>query len=113
MCKNRSRTGKLGFVRAVQEAVSRELVDGEWAGFIGCVDGRNSLERALDRLVNQMPFARDASNDSYVMSLNDHSMLCHLERNGGSSKGHPAYYRQAALLGVKVFRKGEGTNHEY
>lgn len=93
---------KPGFAQAVKTAVDRGLYDGEWMGYMGCVDGRNGLERALDRLVNGMPYMRDECQDRFVMGMTDHSRLCHLEHDGGVSKGHPAYYRQAALLGVQI-----------
>jgi hypothetical protein len=93
---------KLGFAQAVKVAADRGLYGGEWMGYMGRVDGQNGLERAFDRLVNSQSYMRDESQDRFVMEMIDHSRLCHLERDGGTSKGHPAYYRQAALLGVKV-----------
>ena len=89
---------KLGFAQAVMTAADRGCFDGEWAGFMGRVDGRNALEWVFAMLINGLQYQRDAASDRYVMGMTDHSRLCHLERDGGSSKGHPAYYRQVALL---------------
>ncbi len=98
MARKKRKVRKLGFAQAVMTAADRGGFNGEWMGFMERVNGRNALERVFSRLINGLQYQRDESGDRYVMDMADHSRLCHLELDGGGSKGHPAYYRQLALL---------------
>lgn len=101
LTKKQVRGRKLGFAQAVKTAAARDQFEGEWTGYMGPVDGRNGFERAIDRLVNGLPYQRDEMTDRAVMGLLDHERLLHLEQHGGSSRGHPAYYRQRAVFSQK------------